>query len=139
MRELARKLPVRGFAVRLEAETERALLRAVARGVQQREIGRTGTMREVDGIWMIPVERLKPPRTRPSWTRPVVYGIAGAGGLLALILLAVKLVSLLLAALATALMATLPWVFGGALVLAVAGALGGGSVIEILQKVTIKR
>lgn len=108
------------------------LTREVHRLARRGEIGTTYRIREVPGAWVAEVIRIKEPGRR--WEKPVAWLVGVALGLTAaawLIVLAVQ-----------ALVALLPYLIGGAIVLAALGVLAraslGGGGISVSQSVNIK-
>jgi hypothetical protein len=141
-RELARKspahivnrlpgpaLPRHETIVRRTKDEVLAELKILAR---KREIGSTYALERAGQVWALKVTRIKEPGRRwwPWWkVAAFLAGFVSLGWLLVLVL----------KALAVALATALPLLIGAAVLMAVAAALGGGSTIEVLQKVTIKR
>jgi hypothetical protein len=144
-RELARKVPAEVVGRQLQLprteimhaglhERDRLLTR-VHEMERRGEIGQAYTMREVRNGWAVKVVRIA---ERPNWWQRngLRAALWGAG-----ILTFLTLLVLLLRVLAVLLMAVLPILIGVALLIVVCVVLSslGGSSIEVLQRVRIKR
>jgi hypothetical protein len=139
-RELARKLPAQTVKVtqaphlprrvRWRAPSEGALTAVVTNQARLGRIGRTYRLGQDDRGWWAEVVLLAERPKRPRWIKPLAI-LAGLTVVLAaaawLVLLAVQ-----------ALVAILPYLIAGAVVLAVLGALAAPRVISVVQSVTIK-
>lgn len=109
------------------------LMREVHKMVKRGEIGATYDLRQTSTGWHVKIVRIA---ARPSWwgrngLRASLWSVAGLG-VLGII---VALVRLVLIALAGA----LPFLAGGAFLVALASVLGGHRVISIVQRVDIRR
>jgi hypothetical protein len=146
-RELARKspahivnrlpgpaLPRHETIVRRTKEEVLAELKVLAR---KHEIGSAYALEQAGQVWALKVTRIKEPGRRwwPWWkTAGFLAGFAGLGWLVVLVL----------KALALALAVVLPYLLAAVALLAALLGLAsltgsGGSIVEVLQKVTIKR
>ncbi len=116
----------------LTARTEHALAVELSRMVRRGELAAASQVRPIrGGGYAVKVRLIPEPRRRPRWPY-VLVGILGFLGVTALLLwLITKLLS--------ALVALLPFALGAAALLAAAAVLGGGSTIEVIQRVTIKK
>jgi hypothetical protein len=138
--ELARKQPatVRPILPRPEILTadlhsKRALMLEVHAMVRRGEIGGTYDLRCTTRGWAVKVTRIAEPAT--WWRRNRLRLSLWTGGGLGLLWLLGVLIRSVVAALAGA----LPLLVGGGVLLAALGALGGRRVVNIVQRVDIRR
>lgn len=109
------------------------LMTEVHKMVRRGEIGATYDMRQTKTGWHVKIVRIA---ERPSWwsrngLKASLWSVGGLG-LLGIVVYLVRLVLILLAG-------AVPYLIGGALLLAAVAALGGGRVIHIVQRVDIRR
>lgn len=139
-RELARKRPANVMTTLPRQEVITApfhhrtrLLAEVHRMARRGEIGRQYDVREISNGWAVKVVRIA---ERPAWwARNGLRASLWAAGTLAVLALAVILLHALVAALA----AVMPFLIGVVILLALAGAMAGPSVIKVVQRVDIRR
>lgn len=138
--EIARKRPatVRPALPRAEILTasvhSKAVLLAQVHAMARRgEIGQTYDLRHVPSGWAVKVIRIAEPAG--WWRRNAVRASLLAGGALGLL----WLLSIAVRVLASALAAAVPLLIGGGILLGLASIVGGRRVINIVQRVDVKR